>query len=99
MSAQKDILQDVCDTPPLSLSRLEIVVDGRGLSKKLITVSEFQAQSQISNVIEPAAAQLIPIATELNSVYQQIDLLEVGLPLRLPLLLLSPGPYQAFHRI
>ncbi|KAH8146036.1 uncharacterized protein LAJ45_09958 [Morchella importuna] len=39
------------------------------------------AQSQISNVIEPAAAQLIPIATELNSVYQQIDLLE-GLILR-----------------
>ncbi|KAL0637826.1 hypothetical protein Q9L58_003216 [Maublancomyces gigas] len=39
------------------------------------------AQSQISNVIEPAAAQLIPIASELNSVYRQIDLLE-GLILR-----------------
>ncbi|KAL7276265.1 hypothetical protein RUND412_000731 [Rhizina undulata] len=39
------------------------------------------AQSQISNVIEPTAAQLIPIATELKSVYEQIDLLE-GLVLR-----------------
>ncbi|KAI5837352.1 hypothetical protein DFP73DRAFT_487512 [Morchella snyderi] len=61
-------------------------------------------QSQISNVIEPAAAQLIPIATELNSVYQQIDLLEVGTYLRLPPPpppppLPHPRPYQAFPRI
>lgn len=87
-------------TFPHSLSRLEIVVVvSRDLSKKLITVSEFQAQSQISNVIEPAAAQLIPIATELNSVYQQIDLLEVGLSLRLPFPFPTLGPYQAFPRI
>lgn len=39
-----------------------------------------QAQSEISNIIEPAAAQLIPIASELNSVYRQIDLLEVYIP-------------------
>lgn len=39
-----------------------------------------QAQSQISNIIEPAAAQLIPIVSELNSVYRQIDLLEVYIP-------------------
>lgn len=49
--------------------------------QKLISHGIFkQVQSQISNVIEPAAAQLIPIASELNSVYRQIDLLEVYIP-------------------
>lgn len=43
-----------------------------------------QAQSQISNIIEPAAEQLIPIASELNSVYRQIDLLEVYIPCSSP---------------
>lgn len=36
-----------------------------------------QAQSQISNVIEPVAAELVPIAEDLEDVYAQIDLLEV----------------------
>ncbi|KAF8461077.1 hypothetical protein BDZ91DRAFT_387047 [Kalaharituber pfeilii] len=35
-----------------------------------------EAQAQISEVIEPAAADLIPLATELEKVYKQIDLLE-----------------------
>jgi hypothetical protein len=35
-----------------------------------------QAQSQISNVIEPTAERLIPIAEELTGVYRQIELLE-----------------------
>lgn len=35
------------------------------------------AQSQISDIIEPTAERLVPIATELKSVYRQIDLLEV----------------------
>lgn len=34
------------------------------------------AQAQISTVIEPTAAELIPIAEELEDVYKQIDLLE-----------------------
>ncbi|TGZ85366.1 hypothetical protein EX30DRAFT_21906 [Ascodesmis nigricans] len=34
------------------------------------------AQSQISNIIEPIAEELIPIAEELEDVYAQIDLLE-----------------------
>ncbi|KAG0635678.1 hypothetical protein HOY80DRAFT_892646 [Tuber brumale] len=34
-------------------------------------------QSQISNIIEPTAERLVPIATELKNVYRQIDLLEV----------------------
>lgn len=36
-----------------------------------------QAQAQIANVIEPVAADLVPIAKELERVYKQIDLLEV----------------------
>ncbi|PWW80651.1 hypothetical protein C7212DRAFT_356069 [Tuber magnatum] len=35
------------------------------------------AQSQISNIIEPTAERLVPIAAELKGVYRQIDLLEV----------------------
>jgi len=35
------------------------------------------AQSQISNVIEPTAERLLPIVSELQDVYHQIDLLEV----------------------
>lgn len=38
-----------------------------------------QSQSQISNIIEPIAEELIPIAEELEDVYAQIDLLEVCL--------------------
>jgi hypothetical protein len=34
-------------------------------------------QSQISNIIEPTAERLVPIAMELKNVYRQIDLLEV----------------------
>ncbi|RPA79784.1 hypothetical protein BJ508DRAFT_138264 [Ascobolus immersus RN42] len=33
-------------------------------------------QLQISTVIEPTAAELVPVAMELKDVYQQIDLLE-----------------------
>ncbi|KAF8459467.1 hypothetical protein BGX38DRAFT_1148948 [Terfezia claveryi] len=35
-----------------------------------------EAQAQTANVIEPVAADLVPIAKELEKVYRQIDLLE-----------------------
>jgi len=37
-----------------------------------------QVQTQISDVIEPTAEKLIPIAEELKDVYRQIELLEVS---------------------
>jgi hypothetical protein len=41
---------------------------------------QVQVQAQISEVIEPTAEKLIPIAEELKDVYRQIELLEVLLP-------------------
>lgn len=40
-----------------------------------------QVQTQISDVIEPTAEKLIPIAEELKDVYRQIELLEVSIVL------------------
>lgn len=49
-----------------------------------------KAQSQISDVIEPTAEKLIPIADELKDVYRQIDLLEVS-PISYP----TPEPARS----
>jgi hypothetical protein len=67
MKAQKDLVQDV------GSPRCYVQYYGRYRCK-------LQVQAQISEVIEPAAEKLIPIAGELKEVYRQIELLEVILP-------------------